>query len=56
MDNLKIDELPQEWQEKRTPCEIWNRVMGYFRPYKTFNKGKQSEFNERKYFNSNEID
>lgn len=25
-------------------------VMGYFRPYSHYNKGKQSEFNERKWF------
>lgn len=36
---------------ERTPCEIWTRVMGYFRPLMNFNKGKVSEYNERKYFN-----
>ena len=28
----------------------WARVMGYFRPVKSFNKGKQSEQKERKSF------
>lgn len=36
---------------ERTPCEIWTRVMGYFRPLMNFNKGKVSEYNERKCFN-----
>lgn len=36
--------------EERQPCEIWTRVMGYFRPLDNFNKGKKSEFAERKYF------
>ncbi|MDR2667234.1 MAG: anaerobic ribonucleoside-triphosphate reductase [Holosporales bacterium] len=36
--------------EKRTVCEVWTRVMGYFRPVSAFNKGKQSEYSERKYF------
>lgn len=36
--------------EERQPCEIWTRVMGYFRPYGHFNKGKKSEFDERKWF------
>lgn len=36
--------------EERQPCEVWTRVMGYFRPVDNFNKGKISEFNERKYF------
>ena len=35
---------------KRVPCEIWTRAMGYCRPVSNFNKGKQSEFKERKYF------
>jgi anaerobic ribonucleoside-triphosphate reductase len=36
--------------EERTLCEVWTRVMGYFRPVSGYNKGKQSEFRERKYF------
>lgn len=36
--------------EERQKCEIWTRVMGYFRPLKDFNKGKQSEYEERKWF------
>lgn len=35
---------------KRTVCEVWTRAMGYCRPVRNFNKGKQSEFRERKYF------
>ena len=35
---------------ERQPCEIWTRVMGYHRPKESFNKGKVSEFEERKYF------
>lgn len=30
--------------------EIWTRVMGYHRPVSQFNKGKQSEHRERKFF------
>lgn len=29
-------------------CEVWSRVVGYFRPVDQWNKGKQSEFDERK--------
>ena len=36
--------------EERTHCEIWTRVMGYCRPVSSFNKGKQSEYKDRKYF------
>jgi ribonucleoside-triphosphate reductase len=31
-------------------CEVWTRVMGYHRPVTEFNPGKQSEYQERKYF------
>ncbi len=30
--------------------EIWTRVMGYHRPVSQFNKGKQSEHRERRFF------
>lgn len=35
---------------ERQPCEVWTRVMGYHRPYSSFNVGKKGEFNERTYF------
>lgn len=31
-------------------CENWSRVMGYLRPSTEYNKGKYSEFKDRKYF------
>lgn len=30
--------------------EVWSRVVGFYRPVQNWNKGKQSEFNERKVF------
>jgi hypothetical protein len=35
---------------QRTKCEVWTRVMGYCRPVSNFNKGKKSEFEERRFF------
>lgn len=29
------------------PTECWSRVTGYFRPVKSWNKGKKEEFKER---------
>ena len=29
------------------PCEVWTRVMGYFRPVQSFNIGKKGEYHER---------
>ena len=39
---------------ERQPCEIWTRVMGYHRPVASFNRGKQSEFAERRFFKEGE--
>ena len=36
--------------EERQECEIWTRVMGYYRPVSEFNIGKKSEHNERVFF------
>ena len=36
--------------EERTACEVWTRVMGYYRPVSAFNKGKQSEYADRQCF------
>jgi len=39
-----------EQEIKRTPCQVYTRVMGYLRPVSHFNVGKKSEFYSRKYF------
>ena len=31
-------------------CEVWTRVMGYFRPVRSFNIGKKGEYMERQMF------
>lgn len=33
-------------------CEVWTRVMGYFRPIASFNIGKKGEAEEREYFSA----
>lgn len=44
------NELLEKEKSSRTICEVWTRVMGYFRPVSGYNKGKMSEFKERKWF------
>ncbi len=34
----------------KQPCEVYSRVVGYYRPVQQFNFGKQEEFKERKTF------
>lgn len=43
-------------KSKRTPCEIYTRVMGYIRPVSAYNEWKKSEFYSRKYFDSKKVD
>lgn len=42
------DVLPRE---ERQECEVWTRVMGYFRPVSQFNIGKKGEYKERLLYN-----
>ena len=47
----KIEKLEVELAElKGTECEVYSRVVGYFRPVKQWNNGKQEEFEDRKMF------
>ncbi len=50
-DNVK----PLLKDEERQAVECWTRVMGYFRPVSGFNKGKLSEYKERKWFHERKI-
>jgi hypothetical protein len=34
--------------KKEIPVECYSRVVGYFRPVKQWNNGKQEEFSQRK--------
>ena len=36
-------------------CEVFSRIVGYFRPLDTWNDGKISEFKERKFFDVGKI-
>ena len=42
--------------EERQQCEVWTRIMGYYRPKDSANIGKQGEFNDRKYFKEPKCD
>lgn len=49
------EEILEKEKDKRTLCEIWTRVMGYFRPMDGYNTGKKAEFRERKWFTEEKI-
>ena len=46
----KVEERIEELEKKRTPCEVYSRVVGYLRPVSHWNEGKQEEFEERVMF------
>ncbi len=35
---------------ERQPCEVWTRVMGYYRPVDSMNIGKKAEHEERLHY------
>lgn len=50
---LKIEELRNELAHvKGTECEVYSRVVGYFRPVKQWNNGKQEEYYDRVTFDA----
>ena len=46
------DKRSDKGEKKETvrmmPCETYSRVVGFFRPVKSWNAGKTEEYNERK--------
>lgn len=42
--------MDEDIEDKRTKCEVYSRVVGYMRPVKQWNLGKQQEFSDRKLF------
>ena len=40
--------------EDRQRCEVYSRVVGYYRPTDGFNPGKKSEHKERLFYSINE--
>jgi len=37
--------------DKRVPCLVYSRVVGYVTPVQNWNKGKRQEWRERKVYN-----
>ncbi len=37
----------EERKELLIPCEVYSRVVGYYRPVQSWNLGKKQEFSER---------
>ena len=48
-------EILMKYGNERQPMERYSRVMGYYRPFSQYNKGKQSEFKERVWFEESKV-
>ena len=44
-----MENCSKEKEVRKIPCEIYSRVVGYFRPVSNWNPGKQQEFADRIY-------
>jgi anaerobic ribonucleoside-triphosphate reductase len=34
-------------KNKKVPCEVYSRIVGYLRPVQNWNEGKRQEFEDR---------
>ena len=34
-------------RNKKVPCEVYSRIVGYLRPVQNWNEGKRQEFEDR---------
>ena len=50
MSESKMQSQNQPTTEMRVPCEVYSRVVGYLRPIRNWNDGKQQEFKDRQTF------
>lgn len=48
MSSLMDKCFDNDQQAKQIPCEVWTRVVGYFRPECQCNKGKREEIRNRR--------
>lgn len=53
--NSKVPEQSTVFKtsDKKVPCLVYSRVVGYYRPTSSYNKGKVEEWSERGLINSN---
>jgi hypothetical protein len=49
-EELSKEKILKLFENERTKTLQYTRVVGYYRPIESFNKGKKGEFKERVYF------
>ncbi len=48
-----MSEVRTENRIKAIRTEVYSRIVGYYRPVQSWNKGKREEFSDRKYISLN---
>ena len=44
-----MSEIKEDNRIKAVKTEVYSRIVGYYRPVQSWNKGKREEFSQRKY-------
>ena len=44
-----MSEIKEDKRIKAVKTEVYSRIVGYYRPVQSWNKGKREEFSQRKY-------
>ena len=47
---------PAQTEERKIPCEVYSRIVGYLRPVRNWNDGKRQEFEDRTTFQTEQHD
>ncbi len=48
-----MPEIKEENRIKAIKTEVYSRIVGYYRPVQSWNKGKREEFSQREYITLN---
>jgi len=48
--SIHLRKRGQRHRERKMPCEVYSRIVGYLRPVQNWNKAKQQEFEDRRLY------
>lgn len=53
---MTTQDKPTKQDMRKVPCEVYSRIVGYLRPVRNWNDGKQQEFEDRTTFQTEQHD
>jgi anaerobic ribonucleoside-triphosphate reductase len=54
LSTINKQEVQKESKLLAMPCEVYSRIVGYYRPVKDWHESKQGEFEDRNYLTTGE--